>query len=369
MAGLVAIVLLALLLGFAAHRASVCAVRAVAEAAHARTLYMLASMAKSSLWVVLVLAAVFWQAPEALGGFGGWALTGGAVLGGLAFGLGAGINGACAYSTMARLVDGEGGMLASVAGFALGVAAFLAASDASWLARPSPAPAGLPALVETAAGTSAAALLLPLALLGLLAALEVLRLWRRRPSGSGLRALLLAPQYRLSTAALLIGLAAALLAFLAGPSGYSSTFGLLIEAGLGLREPPAAARWLVLAAVLAGMALSTLQRGSFRPDWRPRRAWLRNLLGGAFMGLGVALTPGGNDALILYALPGLSPHALPALAAMLAGIAAGLALARLLFGFRLRVVCRDDLFVTDGPRPRQSLSPAPTVSGSGSSAA
>lgn len=364
---LVPIVLLALLLGFAAHRASVCAVRAVAEAAHARTLYMLASMVKSSLWVMLVLAAVLWQAPGALAGFGGWALTGGAVLGGLAFGFGAGINGACAYSTMARLVDGEGGMLATIAGFALGIAAFLALNDAGWLARPSPAPAALPALVETAAGTTQAALLLPLALLALVAAWEIRRLWWRRPAGSGLRALLLAPQYRLSTAALLIGLAAALLAFLAGPSGYSATFGLLIEAGLGLRDPPAAARWLVLAAVLAGMALSTLQRGSFRPDWRPRRAWLRNLLGGGFMGLGVALTPGGNDALILYGLPGLSPHALPALAAMLLGIAVGLALARLLFGFRMRVLCRDDLFVSDGPGPRQSSPSA--AAGSGSSAA
>ena len=38
------------------------------------------------------------------------------------------------------------------------------------------------------------------------------------------------------------------------------------------------------------------------------------------MGLGAALVPGGNDVLLLNAIPGLSPHALPAYLAMLAGI-------------------------------------------------
>ena len=38
------------------------------------------------------------------------------------------------------------------------------------------------------------------------------------------------------------------------------------------------------------------------------------------MGLGAAFVPGGNDVLLLNAIPGLSPHALPAYLAMLAGI-------------------------------------------------
>ena len=42
------------------------------------------------------------------------------------------------------------------------------------------------------------------------------------------------------------------------------------------------------------------------------------------MGLGAALVPGGNDVLLLNAIPGLSPHALPAYFAMLVGIAVGL---------------------------------------------
>jgi hypothetical protein len=38
----------------------------------------------------------------------------------------------------------------------------------------------------------------------------------------------------------------------------------------------------------------------------------------------VALTPGGNDALVLYGIPSLSPHALPAFLTMTLGIALGL---------------------------------------------
>ena len=72
------------------------------------------------------------------------------------------------------------------------------------------------------------------------------------------------------------------------------------------------------------------------------------------MGLGVALIPGGNDALVLYAIPSLSPHALPAYVAMAVGIAAALLLMRWVLGVHTRVQCRDDLFMTEsgvGNRP------------------
>jgi hypothetical protein len=98
---------------------------------------------------------------------------------------------------------------------------------------------------------------------------------------------------------------------------------------------------------MAGMFLSTVQRGSFRMDWRPRRIWLRNLVGGLLMGLGLALTPGGNDALVLYGIPSLSPHALPAFLTMTLGIALGLWVMRACFGIEMRVACRNDLYILD----------------------
>src|SRR3954453_6410571 len=124
MAALIACSVLAAVLGFAAHRASVCTVRAVAELTSARTGHMFFSIIKSSLWVMAVILPFLWLMPSAASKVTGWTLTAVALAGGFVFGLGAGINGACAYSTMARMVDGECRMLLTIAGFALGVAAY-----------------------------------------------------------------------------------------------------------------------------------------------------------------------------------------------------------------------------------------------------
>ncbi len=109
--------ILAALLGFAAHRASVCTVRAVAEMTHSRTGYMLASIGKSAIWVFAITIPVFLLVPQTATNISGWQLTYTAILGGLLFGIGSGINGACAYATMARMVDGEVGMLITVEPF------------------------------------------------------------------------------------------------------------------------------------------------------------------------------------------------------------------------------------------------------------
>jgi uncharacterized membrane protein YedE/YeeE len=329
---------LAILLGFAAHRASVCMVRGVAEVLSARTGYMLASIAKSMAWVLAITIPFFWLMPSAAAGIGGWQLTAAGVLGGFIFGLGAGINGACAYSTMARLVDGEGAMLVTVTGFAIGVLSFVLLLDLHWASRPTPAPALVGSLLMWALLMSAVVLLW--------ATYEFVRLWRTRTK-IGVRELLFAPSYRLSSSAVIIGLAGATVFLIIGPAGYSSTFELVIEGLIGTRPWPSTTRWVLVLAVLLGMLLSTLQRGTFRIDWRPRRTWLRNLFGGALMGLGVALAPGGNDMLVLYGIPSLSPHAVPTFIAMAIGIALALLTLRYLFRIETRVTCRNDVYVSE----------------------
>ena len=144
-----------------------------------------------------------------------------------------------------------------------------------------------------------------------------------------------------------MGGATAALVLMFGPLGYTSTFEQMLEAVFGVRGWPTTVRWVILVSVLAGMLLSTVQRGTFRVDWRPRRFWLRNFSGGVLMGLGVALTPGGNDALVLYGIPSLSPHALPAFVAMGIGVAAALVLMRWVLGIETRASCRNDLFISD----------------------
>jgi uncharacterized membrane protein YedE/YeeE len=338
MAALIVACLLAASLGFAAHRASVCTVRAVAELTSARTGHMLFSIAKASVWVLAVTLPFFWLMPAAAASLNGWRLTNISVLGGFIFGVGAGINGACAFSTMARMVDGEVRMLLTVSGFALGVSGYVALLNRQWLARPAASPALVGILIDWAMVLALAPLIW--------AAYELIRLWRTRPDGASLVSMILAPQYRLSTSAMVIGLTGSAILLLFGSPGYTATLQNLIEDYIGSQGSTATERWVLFGAVFLGMVLSTSQRGSFRFDWLPRRSWLRNVVGGALMGLGTALLPGGNDALVLYGIPSLSPHAPPAFAAMVAGIAAALWLLRR-FGVEMRVVCRNDLYIVD----------------------
>lgn len=339
MLNLIIACILAAILGFAAHRASICTVRAVAEFTHSGTGYMFASIVKSALWVFAITLPVFLILPQTAAGLTGWQLTFTAMFGGLLFGIGAGLNGACAYATMARMIDGEIGMLLTVMGFVLGVLAFVALIGSGTIVRPAPAPSHLPDAMRVAPYL--------VAVLSVLGLYEAIRLWRRRPPGATLRSLVCARAYTLSTAALLMGLAGGLILLLFGSAGYTTTFQQVIEAHAGTRPMPPYGRWIVLGAVLFGMFASTWQRGSFRIDWRPRLSWLRNIFGGVLMGLGCALLPGGNDALILYGIPGLSPHAIPAYAALLLGIFVALITMRGVFGVEMRVACRNDMYIAD----------------------
>ena len=322
---------LAALLGFSAHRAGLCTVKAVEEVFATRRGLMLLAFAKSVLWVAGVTLAIALFVPDARLRPESWALTFAGLGGGLLFGLGAVVNGGCAISTLNRLGSGELGMFGTLLGFGFGVVA----ADAGTTLGLLPPNADAPPLATTAHARA------PWLLLALAAwmAWELVRLVRTRPRGLGLRALLLADLYRLSTAAALIGIANGLLYALHGPWIYTRTLRLAVGDGDG----PPLLFWALFAAVLAGMTLSAWQRGSLRLDARPRPVWLRHFAGGLAMGAGAALVPGGNDVLLLHGIPNLSPHALPAFAAMLAGIALTLATARL-FGAQPELVdCGGDI--------------------------
>ena len=338
-------VALAFILGFAAHRASVCTVRAVAEIMSSRGGSIFLSIGKSMLWVWAIAIPIFAFMPAASIGLPGWSLTDTAVLGGFLFGMGAAMNGGCAYSTMARLVDGDGKMLATIIGFVVGVFCFATFAGWGWLTRPAPTPALIGSLlVGKWARVWVGALACAFTVWSLY---ELSRLWRTRPAEGRLIELILAPRYRLSTAAALVGLSGALLLLIYGPISYTATFELIIQGALGTQSWPTAMRNVLLLAVMAGMLSSTLQRGTFRVDWWPRLSWLMNLSAGMLMGLGTALAPGGNDALLLYGIPILSPYAVPTFTALLLGVALGLVAMRRWFGIEVRVTCQNDIFMSD----------------------
>src|SRR6266487_2211051 len=283
---------LAALLGFAAQRASICNVRAVAEVISCGGAYMLASIGKTVLWVIAVTMPFFWLMPSASGNLEAWSLSWLSVAGGFVFGIGAAINGACAISTMSRLADGQLSMLATLLGFVCGGLSGAVLMQATRLSPPSPE--------RTMFGLQIAWTTAIIIALFLWALREIKRWWRTRSAGARLHELVLARRYRLSRAAM-----------------------------------------------LAGMVLSTWQRKSFRLEWQPRLHWLRNAFGGLLMGLGAAFVPGGNDTLVLFGIPSLSPNALPVYAAMTVGVAMSLLLMRVWLRLELRIECRGDVCITD----------------------
>jgi hypothetical protein len=172
---------------------------------------------------------------------------------------------------------------------------------------------------------------------------EIRRLWRNRPAGVPLVNLILAPQYQLSAAALVIGAASTGIFLLVGAPGYTITMQNFVQSTVGTSMLPTPFQGFMMFAVLAGMLISALQRRSFRLDWRPQVSWSRNFIGGALMGLGTGMIPGGNDALLLSGLPGFSPHAPPAYIALLIGAGIGV-LAMKLAGVNTGITCRNDIF-------------------------
>jgi len=111
-------------MGFAIQRGATCAVVAVEEVLSEGRVTRLAAMAEAALWVAgglfLARALGLLTAVPA----GSYALTGWTVLGGVLLGLGAYVNGACAFGSVARLGRGEWAFLATQAGFFLGCLTF-----------------------------------------------------------------------------------------------------------------------------------------------------------------------------------------------------------------------------------------------------
>ncbi len=309
------------LLGASAHRAGLCTVKAVAEVMTSRSGHVLWSFLKAALWTagILSLARLVAIAPD----LAARPLTPFAVLGGVVFGLGAAMNGACSFSTLARLAEGHTVMLFTLAGWALGIAG--AASLLPDLHAP-PVPAQSPAWLAV-----------PLVVWMLWEGFRVIR--RARADGGAF----LAAQWPLSFSVLLLGLANAVLLMLERPWSFTSTALCSADAAplAACRQP--SGLWLISLAALAAMGLSAWYRRSFRLRRVRLPSAVRHLAAGTAMGVGSSLIPGGNDGLILFGIPSLSPHALPAWAGIVAGIWLALTTMRALGRPIPRIVCDGDI--------------------------
>ena len=329
---------LAVLLGFAVHRAGLCTVRTVAEIFSTRRAYMMVTMLKTVLWVMAVSVPIFLLLPDAAAPNRGYTKTAAAIIGGVVFGVGAAVNGGCAFSTLSHLTNGNLWMLTTIFGFCIGVA------DLSIMIPMIEPGQALTPLVFKAPRPL---IFTVLAILWLLICWEIVRLWKSRAKGNNWIQLFLSRYYRLSTAGLVLGFSGGLLYVLHGSWTYTNALKRQVQSLWLPIEQPVIIHLLLFLALFCGMILSAWQRGSLRLRWRRIQTWPCHLIGGTLMGAAAVLIPGGNNTLILKNLPGLSPHAIPAFVALLFGIGVTLIFMRLLTGQTLQVVCTNDICRTE----------------------
>lgn len=293
-------------MGFAIQRGGTCMVSAVDHLVRQRSPSKLIALAECSLWTSLLglfvgsTGFVIAASPSYPVGL----MT---LAGGLLLGAGAWLNGACVFGSIARIGGRDWHYLLTPPGYFFGSLLHHEVLGGYAHAQPS----GPVVAVEPL-----------LALLGLASLIASLRALRRAGgSASGLW------DYRHATIA--IGFAFVALVLVAGPWTYTEALGKLSH-GLGT---PSWREGLLFAALLAGAIVGG--RGLAGPERFAARRGLLCLGGGALMGFGGSMVPGGNDNLILVGLPGLQPHAWLAIGAMVLAIAAGLNLSRL--GSKLRL--------------------------------
>ncbi|MCF3595086.1 YeeE/YedE family protein [Rhodobacteraceae bacterium LMO-12] len=300
--------LMGVILGVSAHRAGLCAVKAVAEVMTSGRGWILWSFLKASMWV-FGFAAIAGTLSDGVA-LRHWPMSASAVLGGLIFGLGAGANGACSFSTLVRLADGHVAMLFTLAGWPLGMLGVHLLWPA--LHQPPVQAPGAPAWFLVAIGPWMA-----------WHGLHILR--RLHAEGWGQ---LRATQWPLSLSVTLVAMANFGILALGSTWSFTSTLLCTVQAAPLSGCVNSTSLWLVSGAALLGMVGSAVLRGSFRLHRLRLMAALRHGMAGVMMGMGAALIPGGNDGLILFGLPALSPHALPSWLAIIIGVALALSLRR-----------------------------------------
>lgn len=299
--------------GFALHRGGICAVRAVHEVVEKGRWGRFFALVECAAWALIVLLlaeAAGYKAPAAWSGNGSILV---AVAGGGLFGLGALANGACAFGSAGRLASGDVSFLLLIPGFVLGALAALQLGVAVSLQE-------LPM-----SHVRGSALFMLVAALILFAVWRISTAWRAAPTlGRGLGKLS-APRWPpgLAMAAIAFSNVGLMLIVVAWP--YTT---LLLDVSIG-RGMEVTLRIALALVFLAGAIVGAVSAGRFKL----RGASISELgvrLGGGFvMGFGASLIPGGNDALVLLGLPLLQPTAIAAYAAMIAVIATGFGVQKL----------------------------------------
>lgn len=276
-------------IGFANERGGTCTVTAMDEVIRKGTFKRFISLFEASLWagagfVLLYAAGLLIAIPV------NYALGMETIWGGILFGIGAFLNRACLFGTVARLGSGELSYLATPVGFYLGSLA------TAYLPGPAQLDGRSPLI---AASNWLAVLIIPLIAVRLYAHYTHFQRTRRKCPRS------LDDIWTPHVATTVIGIAYVVTLAVQGSWDYSEALSNLargVTSDLFVK--------VLLSVVLVGGAvLGGVTAGRFKVIAPDLAGTTRRLAGGALMGAGGLLIPGGNTGLVLVGLPLLWPYA------------------------------------------------------------
>jgi hypothetical protein len=299
--------------GFVSQRSGLCMVEAVEQIIDRRppsiALMMVTAIIASAAGVFL-LTNTFSTATLAVLMVN---LSAAGLLGGFAFGLGAALNGGCAFSTMNRFARGDLRMLGTLLGLFVGPLLLM--------------DSGATASSETLTISGPGALLL-----ALLCVLAVFAFSLQEPpfesttGGEPPDTML-----KLVLPMLVLGIAGGMLFATHGNWTYLDTLRSTGMALMNSADAPGALRWIVASTAVLGAALAAFLNRTLHLQ-TPANAWalLRHLLGGSLMGSGAAIVGGGNDEVLLAAIPRGASGALVTATMIVIGIGTGIMIGRVL---------------------------------------
>jgi len=314
---LVAAAFLAATMGYAVQRGATCTVAAVEEIIKKRSAYRLLALVETSVWVLTIFLIVkfIWGIDSIPSNY---AVTSFTILGAALLGIGAAVNNACVFGTIARFGSGDLAYTATPLGFFVGCFIYkiipeneqaLKLSDGSFI-------------------LAAPFWVILIFLVWIMWRLIFKSFWHRLKSRNSVhqaKKFTHIPWYHTvasriwapHAATLVIGVTFIGMLLLVGAWTYTDA---LSEAARGMTNNTYV-RILLVIALLTGAVLGGWTAGRFQYVRIDLRGLTRCAVGGALMGAGSVMIPGGNDGLILIGMPLLYPYAWVAFTGMCLSIA------------------------------------------------